>query len=159
MRTPISIPELRRLAMRFEWRIALLSALAAFGARAAVAPAASGPELIVAHHIGAITYLDIDRRAIQEGVLEQKEAPMYPLELDFLWGRGAKQTQLDGVKWSIADVAGHSLVEAHASGPVILAAVPDGRYVVTGWFDGSSVKRTVTVRHGEHTIVPLEWAP
>jgi hypothetical protein len=145
--------------MKLKPRIALLSALAAFGAPAAVGLAASAPDSIVAHHSGPVTYVDIDRYAIQEGVLEQKEAPMYPLELDFLWGRGAKQIQLEGVKWSLADAAGHSLVEAPAGGPVILAALPEGRYVVTGWFNGTPVKRTVTVRDGEHTTVPLEWAP
>jgi hypothetical protein len=144
--------------MRLNRRVVLLGVLAALGAPAAVGLAATGPDVMVAHHAGPVTYLDIDRRAVEEGVLEQKEASMYPLELDFLWGRGAKQIQLDGVKWSIASATGHTLAEAPASGPVILAALPDGRYVVTGWFDGAPVKRTVTIRNGEHATVPLEWA-
>ena len=80
--------------MKLNRRIAQLGALAVFGAPVSVGLAASGPELIAAHHLGAVTYLDIDRSAILEGALGEKQAALYPLELDFLWGGGAGQPRL-----------------------------------------------------------------
>lgn len=143
--------------MKHKRRIAQLGVLAVLGTSASLGMAALAPEMIPAHHVGPVTYLDIDGYAIEKGVLQQKDAVAYPLEIDFLWGRGAKQSEVDGVKWTIANAAGHALVTAPPSGPVILAALPDGRYTVTGWYEGAPMKRTVTVRYGKHSTVPLEW--
>ena len=143
--------------MRLNRQITQLSALVVLGASASVGMAAFAPEVMPAHHVGEVTYLDIDGRAVERGVLKQKVAASYPLEIDFLWGRGAKQSEVDGVKWTIANAAGRTLVTAPPSGPVVLAALPDGRYTVTGWYEGTPSKRTVTVHYGEHSTVPLEW--
>ena len=138
------------------WRSGLCAVFSVVGALATFGLSASASEL-AAHEVGPVTYLNIDDQALRDGALGDKEAALYPLELDFLWGRGWKQTRIDGVEWTIATPSGHPLAKAPASGPVVLAALPDGRYTVTGSHDGKSVRRSVTVRQGEQATVPLEW--
>ncbi len=108
-----------------------------------------------AQHSGPVTYVS-GGGAAQAAAL-QREAASYPLELDFLWGRGAKETAIPNVEWSIRNPAGHALVDARSSGPVVLASLPDGRYTVTATYEGKAISRDVDVHRGKHDQVVLEW--
>jgi hypothetical protein len=105
---------------------------------------------------GSVVYLSGGSSAAQ-AVAMRSERANYPLELNFLWGRGAKETPIAVVDWSIKNAAGHSLLDASSSGPVVLASVPDGRYTVTARYEGRTLSRTATVRKGTHDTVVMEW--
>jgi hypothetical protein len=134
----------------------LLSALAAMLVPAAMASASTNPDLPSRNIQGSVVYLSGGGDPAQEAAL-RSEAARYPLEFDFLWGRGAKETPVNVVDWTIKDKAGHPLVVAPSGGPVVLASVPDGRYVVTARYEGKELSRTVAVRKGVRDTVVMEW--
>jgi hypothetical protein len=105
--------------------------------------------------VGPITYVSGGSTPAQTKTMDS-EAARYPLELLFLWGRGQKETPVD-VAWSIKNAAGHELVNAHSSGPEVLASLPDGRYTVTARYHETTLSRVVTVHKGAHDEVLLEW--
>ena len=88
----------------------------------------------------------------------QSDAKQYPLELQFLWGRGAKETPVAVSKWSIQDAkTGHVLASGQSGGPIILASLPNGRYAVLATYDGNTLKRYVPVKKGLQEDALLEW--
>ena len=134
----------------------LSSALAALLVPAAIAVASTNPDLPSRHVQGSVAYLSGGSDLAQAAAM-RSESARYPLELDFLWGRGAKETPVAAVDWAIKDAAGHPLVGAPASGPVVLASVPEGRYTVTARYEGKEVSRAVNVRKGTHDTIVMEW--
>lgn len=134
--------------------LAGLVALTSVPAAMALAPAATA--LPPAQSAGSITYLSGGSDPAQATALEGAAA-RYPLEVDFLWGRGAKETEIGGVDWSIRNAAGHEMLDASSGGPIVLASLPDGRYTVTARYDGDKQSRVVNVRKGTHDTVLLEW--
>ncbi|HTP99914.1 MAG TPA: hypothetical protein VMN56_11350 [Casimicrobiaceae bacterium] len=104
---------------------------------------------------GPVTYVSGGDAAGQAKAMDAK-ASGYPLEMLFLWGRGAKETPID-VNWSIKDAAGHELVDARSSGPEVLASLPNGRYTVTARYDETTLSRNVNVHKGTHDTVVMEW--
>ena len=122
-------------------------------AMASASPAAAVPP---AQTVGSIKYLSGGSDPAQAVAMEHTAA-RYPLELDFLWGRGAKESDIAGVEWSIRNAGGHDLLDASSGGPIVLASLPDGRYTVTAHYDGDTQSRVVNVRKGAHDTVLLEW--
>jgi hypothetical protein len=106
--------------------------------------------------VGSITYLNGGRDAAQAQAM-RSEAARYPLELQFLWGRGAKETAIGNVDWSIQNTAGHRLLDASSNGPLVLASMPNGRYRVTAHYEGKTLSRVVNVHKDTHETVVLEW--
>lgn len=112
--------------------------------------------LPAAHSAGPVTYMSGGSDPVQASAMH-KEAAAYPLEMDFVWGRGAKESQIGGVEWSIRNAAGHVLVDESSNGPVVLASLPDGRYTLTARYEGRALSRVVDVHKGKHQTVVLEW--
>jgi len=107
-------------------------------------------------HAGPVTFISGGTDANQADAMQRATAS-YPLELDFLWGRGAKETEIANVEWSIRNTTGQTLADARSTGPMVLASLPDGRYTVTATYDGKALTRDVTVQKGKHDRVVLEW--
>jgi hypothetical protein len=118
--------------------------------------ASINPDTPPAITVGSITYLNGGRDVTQATAM-RSEAARYPLELDFLWGRGAKETPIGNVDWSIQNAAGHRLLDASSNGPLVLASLPNGRYRVTARYQDRTLSRVVNVRQGTHETVLLEW--
>lgn len=137
-------------------RISSLSFLAVALLPASMCWASVNPGMPPALTVGSVTYLSGGADPAQEKAM-RSEAAKYPLELDFLWGRGAKETELRNVEWSIRNAAGHELLDASSNGPVILVALPNGRYTVTGHYEGKPISHVVDVHKGRHETVALEW--
>jgi hypothetical protein len=123
-------------------------------ASATANPATS--QLPPAQHAGAVTYLNGGAQAPQAEAI-YAAAANYPLQLDFLWGRGAKESEISKVDWAISNAAGHTLVKAESTGPIVLASLPDGHYTVKATHDGKQLTRNVTVQKGKQDTVLLEW--
>jgi hypothetical protein len=143
--------------MKASIRYPLLGASFAMLMPATIAWASVNHDLPPKQVHGSIVYRSGGSDPAQAAAMDSAESK-YPLELDFLWGRGAKETPVKVSDWSIESPAGHALLEASPGGPVVLASIPDGRYTVTASYDGKSLTRTATVRNGAHDIVVLEWA-
>ncbi len=130
--------------------------VAVIGLALAVPATGTVSQLPPAEHAGPVTFVSGGADANQADAMHRATAS-YPLELDFLWGRGAKETQIGNVEWSIQNAAGRTLADARSTGPMVLASLPDGRYTVTATYDGKALTRDVTVRKGKHDQVLLEW--
>ena len=113
-------------------------------------------QLPPARHAGTVTYLSGGSQAPQAEAM-YAAAANYPLELNFLWGRGAKESEISKVEWAISNTAGHTLVNAHSTGPIVLASLPDGHYTVKASHDGKQLTRNVNVQNGKQDTVVLEW--
>lgn len=142
--------------MQSRKQFVLASLVAVTSAAASIACASVGPDLPAAQHAGSVTYLSGGGAPAQEQAMES-DANQYPLELQFIWGRGAKETLVTASDWSIRDATGHVLAAGHSGGPIILASLPNGRYIVRATYDGATVARTVQVRKGVQDDVLLEW--
>jgi hypothetical protein len=137
-------------------RIPLLSLVAVAVFPASLCWASISRDTPPAITVGSITYLNGGRDAAQAQAI-RSEAARYPLELDFLWGRGAKETPIGNVEWSIHNAAGHKLLDASSNGPLVLASLPNGRYRVTARYEDKTLSRVVNVHQGTHETVLLEW--
>jgi hypothetical protein len=113
-------------------------------------------ELPPAQSVGPVTYVSGGGDPAQAQAM-RRAAAHYPLELDLLWGRGAKETPIAGVEWSIRNAAGRTLVDATSTGPLVLASLPDGRYTVTARYEATALSRVVDVHERRHDTVVLEW--
>ena len=123
---------------------------------ASAARASIDSEMPAAQKAGPITYMSGGSDPAQAKAMHS-EAAAYPLELDFFWGRGQKETPVNGVEWSIRNAAGHELLDASSSGPMVLASLPSGRYTVTAHYKETTLSRVVVVHKGTHDSVLLEW--
>lgn len=134
----------------------LVGVVALMPVPAAMATAPAAAALPPAQVTGPITYLSGGTDPAQAAAMEGAAA-RYPLELDFLWGRGPKETEISGVEWSIRNAAGHDMLDASSGGPIVLALLPNGRYTVTAHYEGNTRSRVVSVNKGTHDTVLLEW--
>ena len=134
----------------------VVAGLSIAGSVAMAATHATMGQLPRAQSAGPVTYVSGGSDPVQAQAM-RKAAAHYPLEVDLLWGRGAKETPIAGVEWSIRNAAGRKLVDASSSGPLVLASLPDGRYTVTARYEQSTLSRVVDVHKGSHNTVVLEW--
>jgi hypothetical protein len=141
--------------MKTRSRTLCLSLLVMTPLAASTAWASVSPSLPAAHTVGPITYVSVSADAAQTKAVRAEES-RYPLELLFLWGRGAKETPVD-VQWSIKNAAGKELIDAQSKGPEVLASLPNGRYTVTASYQGTTLSRVVDVHKGTHEVVVDEW--
>ena len=132
------------------------SLLTVVSAGTPLAWASTNPDLPAAERAGSLTYLSGGSAPAQAQAM-QSDASQYPLELQFIWGRGAKESPVTASEWSIRDAADRVLVVGRSGGPIILALLPNGRYIVQATYDGDTVRRTVQVRNGVADDVLLEW--
>ncbi|HTP48077.1 MAG TPA: hypothetical protein VMQ50_14285 [Casimicrobiaceae bacterium] len=136
-------------------RILRSSLLATAMLPASMAWATISAELPPARTAGPVTYLSGGGDPAQARAMDAA-AHGYPLELLFFWGRGQKETPVP-VEWSIKNAAGRELLDARASGPEVLASLPDGRYTVTARYEERTLSRVVLLHRGMRDTVILEW--
>jgi hypothetical protein len=155
------ISDSKEVAMKHSKLFVSLGAVAATGL-ALAGPAANATmkstmsEIPPAQHAGPVTYVSGGGDAVQADAL-QRQAAKYPLEFDFLWGRGAKETAIANVDWSLKNDKTGQAVDAHSTGPMVLASLPDGHYTVTATYDGKTLSRDVDVQRRKHDQLLLEW--
>ena len=142
--------------MKSSHRVVALKLLAIALLPASTCWAALNPDLPPKQSIGTVTYRSGGGEPAEAKAMSRAAAG-YPLELDFLWGRGAKETPVGNVDWSLRNASGNILLDSLGDGPVVLASLPAGRYTVTAEYDGKTLSRVVDVRKGAHDDVAMEW--
>jgi hypothetical protein len=65
---------------------------------------------------------------------------------------------LSGVKVSIADAAGKTLVDALSEGPWMLTKLPAGKYQIVATFAGNAEKRSISIGAEKLKTVDFRWA-
>lgn len=88
----------------------------------------------------------------------KRAARQYPLELEFISGRGkSHEAFLSDVNVSILDKAGHDVLQTKSDGPFLLARLPAGRYLVKANYKNAQRERHIAVpAHGTERVV-LHW--
>ena len=135
------------------------------GASLAIAGVASAAELgvvAVADSVGG--YRGNELAYINGGVTRDEAdalrnaAPRFPLQLVFSrrGEAGADEFVADAAV-SIFDVRGNQVASLSGQGPILLARVPDGRYVIVAEHDGRRQSKQVDVRNGRNRTVNFVW--
>ena len=89
----------------------------------------------------------------------QDEARMYPLELMFSRrGDGERAEFVADVHLQILDTAGRVIVDRASQGPIFLAHLPDGQYIVNAEYQGRTQTRRVAVSGARHEALSFHWS-
>jgi hypothetical protein len=103
-----------------------------------------------------ITYLSggFDR---EEALAMQAEARSYPVSLAF--SAGERNESVADVKVTIKDAAGKLLLDAYATGPIMLVRLPAGRYTISALKStpGALLQRSVQVAARSEERVDFHW--
>ena len=78
----------------------------------------------------------------------------FNLKLVFAMDSGAF---LSDVRVSIADAAGHSLLDTRSGGPWFLASLPAGHYLIAATYSGEAMKREITLDAGTPRTIDFRW--
>ena len=79
--------------------------------------------------------------------------------LSLLFTQNKRGEYLSGVKVSIKDKAGKTVLEAVSDGPMLLAKLPAGVYKVSAEHDGNALSKTVRVEPKGVTRAAFVWQP
>ena len=86
----------------------------------------------------------------------QRMSGDFNLKLVFAMNSGAF---LSDVRVTIADTAGHSLVETRSGGPWFLAHLPAGHYRVAASYSGEAITRDLSLDAGTQRTLDFRWGP
>ena len=102
--------------------------------------------------------------AIMSGGVGKEEADAmraaasdYPLQFTFVRNVGDREEFIADVRLTIADKAGHVLVD-QKSGPLVLVRLPDGIYTVSAEYAGQQKTRRVAIGEGRRESVAMVWS-
>jgi len=81
--------------------------------------------------------------------------PGYDLHMTFSEGTGNKYVPVSHI--AIQNAQGHEVLDVNDVGPLLLAQLPAGRYVVIAQHDGREARGTVEVATGKANTLNLHW--
>jgi hypothetical protein len=140
-------------------RIAVAAMLCAPVAGSAVAAAAAVPPEDLR---GNVTYVT-GGVGVDEAEAMRQAAAHYPLTIE-LAARPVprdsypRDVYLANVRVEIRDEQGQSLISTITDGPILLASLPPGRYIIDAEIRGVSQRRSVNVGNGAPQRVLFEFA-
>ena len=85
------------------------------------------------------------------------EAHTYPLEVVFARHADSADEFVADVHLSIVDARGRTLVDEPV-GPIFLAQLPDGHYVITAQYRGETKVYRVAIAQGQRAKVSFVWS-
>ena len=95
----------------------------------------------------------------EEAEALRAEARMYPLELMFSRrGDGERAEFVAEVHLQILDAMGQVIVDRPSQGPIFLAHLPDGQYIVSAEYQGRTQTRRVAVSGARHEALSFHWS-
>jgi hypothetical protein len=95
----------------------------------------------------------------EEAEALRAEARMYPLELMFSRrGDGERAEFVADVHLQILDTAGQVIVDRASQGPIFLAHLPDGQYIVTAEYQGRTQTRRIAVSGSRREALSFYWS-
>ena len=87
----------------------------------------------------------------------RREESRFPLSLEFIKRAKPTDQSLANVNVTITDPRGRTELSTLATGPYLLADLPNGKYRVSADFDGQTKTRTVVVAARKSERVVFEW--
>jgi hypothetical protein len=133
-------------------------ALAAVGIASMSMPAmAAMAPMPVEQHQGSVGYITggIGER---QAKLFEHQMSKHPLAIELLQHAGKREEFTADAMVKIADMHGHTVLDAKAGGPFMLVDLPPGRYSVVATLNHDSLKKsTVLVSHGKVARATFEF--
>jgi hypothetical protein len=80
-----------------------------------------------------------------EAAAMRRAEPSYPLSVEFFRRHDGEDEFVADVDVTIADRDGRTLLSARGAGPVLLADLPDGSYMVVARQNGETTRKRVTL--------------
>ena len=105
---------------------------------------------------GGITYMS-GGIGHDEAAAMREEEPKFPLSLEFVKRAKPADEYLAGVDVTIKDLQGKTDLHTLADGPILLAALPEGRYKVSAELDGKTRTRDVVIAQRKPEHIVFEW--
>jgi len=133
--------------------VASLFAAPVMGADPNVVPGPLPPEQTQ----GRVTYIT-GGIGQEEAAAMRREQPRFSLSLEFI--KNAQPPEfLSGVSVVISDQQGETVLRTVADGPILLARIPPGRYMVTATAaeQGQAKQRDVAIAERKPEHVVFEW--
>ena len=87
----------------------------------------------------------------------RREQRQFPLSLEFVRRATPADEYVAGVDVTIRDHHGNTELHTVADGPILLAALPAGRYTITADVDGRARTRQVLVARNKPEHVVFVW--
>jgi hypothetical protein len=133
-------------------------ALAVVGIASMSVPAmAAMPTMPAEHHQGTVGYITggVGER---EAKLFERQMSKHPLAIELLQRAGKEEEFTADAKVKIADMHGHTVLNAKAGGPFMLVDLPPGRYSVVATLKHDTLKKSaVVVSHGSVAHATFEF--
>lgn len=107
-------------------------------------------------HSGSISYLS-GGVGSDESTAIKSEMGNYPLVLEFAGKTNTGNDYLADIPVQISDAHGTVVLDTSTRGPFMLISLPNGRYTVTATYNGSEVRRVVSVAAGAHARELFIW--
>jgi hypothetical protein len=105
---------------------------------------------------GAVTYRTGGIGQSEAAAMKQAENN-YPLSLEFIAKAEPRNWFLANVEVTIKNSKGATALKTFSDGPMLLATLPDGRYIITATDNGKSETRRVNVAAGKPQHLVFEW--
>ena len=116
---------------------------------------AAGPDTdVIVKTAGAVSY-------VSGGIGMESRARLDSLSRDFnlkLVFASASGEYLSGVRVTVADAAGRTLLDATSEGPWFLAKLPAGTYQIVATSTGKAQKRQIAVGRAGLATIDFRWA-
>lgn len=93
----------------------------------------------------------------EEAIAMRKEEGRFPLSLEFIKRAKPADESLANVNVTIKDHRGNTELQTLATGPYLLANMPNGKYKVSAEFDGQTKTHDVVVAAHKPARVVFEW--
>ena len=106
---------------------------------------------------GAVTYISGGIGRAQQSAMERL-GPEYTLELKFLPNGKTKAIEPAYVALTIKDGAGKVVFDRLSDGPLMLLALPDGRYKISAQNGTETQTRTVGIERGRRKVAVFDWS-
>jgi len=123
----------------------VLLSLPSFAGEYAIQPQTQGEVTFVTGGVG------LDER-------NELNATRASYNLSLLFSVQGKGNFLSDVKVRITDLRGNVFLETVSDGPILLAKLPSGRYIVTADVNGEAYHKTVSVGGKKNTSLSFTWS-
>ena len=105
---------------------------------------------------GDVTYL-MGGVGKEEAAALRKDEANFPVTLEFLKHAKPHAEYVSNISVTIKDHGGKTVLNTVADGPLLLAKLPDGKYMVMASDDGKSKERNIVVAAQRPERIVFEW--
>jgi hypothetical protein len=94
---------------------------------------------------------------LSESQSMREEAKKWPLAIEFSEHIGKSDAWISGAQLTIANKDGNIIFDEPCNGPIFLAKLAPGRYLLTASYQGVIKKKTIEVQEGKSLKESFNW--